>query len=351
MIRMDNIWRYRCPDEGQWMAFYDGEGRAAEREMLGEHLRGCASCQTLFEEISENAAFALSAFDVALPSHSRRSWSLMKKMWIPAAAALVLVGLGTGFHTLGQNVEAAFASLFQVKSIGTVPVTPQQIAALSRVVTQGGKVTLAHYGSIKVAGPMQETQVPLSGLSRYGMPNLWPASLGAPGLANVQTGIMVTLRLNVPHINSLIASQGGHDLFPASLNGVPFTLSVPAAASIHNGAWTLDEAPQPTLAAPGSVPVKQVAQALENLPFLPPQLQTAVAAMANWKNTLIVPLPGHPQTVTVAGTQGIVDANAGGTTAGEAWVEKDGLVVAISEHQSTPINQTQFQQRVARLFP
>jgi hypothetical protein len=262
----------------------------------------------------------------------------------------VIVAAGFTFQSAGQRAMAAIASLFQVKSIGTVGVSPTQIAELSRIVTQGGKVTLAHYGSVNVAGPLKETQVPLTGLSQYGMPNLWPSALGTPANASVQTGLTITLKLNVPNINALISSQGGQSLFPMSVNQVPFTLSIPAAATIHSGAWTVEEMPQPSLAVPGTVPTPEIAKALENLPFLPPQLQGAVAQMADWKNTLIVPLPGHPQNVPVAGTQGIVDTNQSRTTAGEAWVDKNGLIVAVLEHQNQAINQSAFQSEVARLF-
>ncbi len=346
-----NFWQHRCPDDGQWMAFFDGEGKPAEREMLGAHLRQCGHCQAVFEEISDAVTFADAGLDLIHPLTVRaRHWG--RKAWVgAAAAAMLMAGLGLTVNGAGQKAVAAIGSLFQVKSIRSVGVTPAQVASLTRIATQGGKVTLAHYGSIKVAGPMQEAKVPVFKLSQYGMPNLWPSALGTSQQALVQTGLRVTLKLNVPHINQLISSQGGRYFFPMSVNQVPFTLSIPAEASIHQGAWTVDEVPQPTVAAPGQVPVKAIAKALENLPFLPPQLQAAVQEMANWRNTLIVPLPGNPQTVPVGGTQRIVDSNAQGTAAGEAWVQKNGLVVAVLQHQSTPINRAAFQAEVARLFP
>lgn len=333
------------------MAFFDGEGRVSEREIMGAHLRSCLTCQTVFEEIGNAVTFGDTALDGIHPI-LRSGGGGVRKVWMSAAAAaVILAASGIAFHTAGQKALAAIGTLFQVNQVGTVGVTPAQLAKLSQIVTQGGHVTLAHYGSIKVAGPLQEAQVPVSQLSQYGMPNLWPVALGAVPNAVVQTGIQVTLKLNVPNINSLIVSQGGRDLFPKSLNQVPFTLSVPAAATVQHGAWTLDEAPRPTVALPGQVSVGGVAKALEHLPFLPTQLQSAVAQMANWKNTLIVPLPGHPQNVSVAGTHGIVDSNASGTTVGEAWVQRNGLVVAVMEHQSKPINHRAFQAEVARLFP
>lgn len=351
MKATNNIWQYRCPDEGQWMAFFDGEGKPAEREMLGAHLRQCSACQSIFEEIGETVLFADGALDWVHPVETpSRRWG--RKAWMPAAAAaLVLVGLGLSLNATGQKALAAIGSLFQVNSIGSVGVSPEQLAQLDRVVTQGGKVSLAHYGSVKVSGPSQNEQVPLGSLGQYGMTNVWPKALGSATTASVQTGLQVTLRLNVSHINQLIASQHGQYLFPMSVNQVPFTLSVPAEATIHHGAWTVEEVPQPTVSAPGKVPVAQVAKAVETLPFLPTQLKSAAAEMANWKNTLIVPLPGHPENVTVSGSKRVIDSNANGTTIGEAWVQKNGLVVAVIEHQQKPINQTAFKAEVARLFP
>lgn len=332
------------------MAFFDGEGRPADREMMGTHLRSCLDCQTIFEEIGQTVPFVDEALDLVHPLTSRSS-NLTKAWMAAAAAAVMLAASGVAFHSAGQKAMAAIASLFQVNKVGTVAVSPTQLAKLSRIVTQGGKVTLSHYGTITVAGPLRTTHVPISQLPHYGMTSLWPSAWGTAPTASVQTGLSVRLKLNVPNINALISSQDGRYLFPQTLNQEPFTFSVPAAATMHHGQWTLEEAPRPSVAVPGRMPVAQVAKALENLPFLPPQLQSAVAQMANWKNTLIVPLPGHPQNVTVAGTQGIVDENASKTTAGEAWVQKNGMVVAVIEHQSHPINQQQFRQEVSRLFP
>ncbi|MCY0899253.1 MAG: zf-HC2 domain-containing protein [Firmicutes bacterium] len=348
-MRTTDIWQHRCPDEGQWMAFYDGEGTARDREAMGAHLRSCTDCQRLLEEIGEAAVFGDLFLDYAYVGGHRRS-RRQPPRWFPVAAAATLVlAIGAGFYHVGHRAMAAIGSLFQVKSIGAVPVTPEQLARLTRAVTDGGRLTLKYYGSIDVAGPRQAKPVPLAALPRYGMPNLWPRALGPVKAASVETGLRVTLTLNVPHINQLIESQGGRDLFPARLNYQPFTLVVPAAAIIRHDGWTLEEVPQPLVVAPGRVPVGRITKALENLPFLPPSLQTVVAQLANWKNTLIVPLPGHPENVAVAGTHGIVDSNAKGTTIGEAWVT-NGMVVAVLEHATTPINRTAFEREVARLF-
>lgn len=348
-MKMTNMWEHRCPDEGQWMAFYDGEVVESQQERLGDHLRSCSDCQQVFGEIGQAVWFGDEALDVAHPGSRKRTRHAMR--WVPwAAAAVVLIGLGTGLQTAGHRAMAAIGTLFQVKSVGEVPVSPEQLAQLSRVVTQGGRVNLTHYGSVAVTGPVENKSVALSGLKTYNMPNLWPAKLGASPTVNVETGVSVTLRLNVPHINQLIQSQGGHVLFPMSLNNRPFTVVVPAAARMTQGAWTLEEVPQPTVAVPGTVSETRVLNALANLPFLPPQLKSAVMEMSHWQSTLIVPLPGHPQNVQVAGTQGIMDENAKGTMAGEAWVTH-GTVVAVMEHQSHAINPGAFQSEVQSLFP
>lgn len=332
------------------MAFFDSQGKVADRERMGAHLRSCDACQAVFEEIGNMVMFADGAMDLVHPT-ARASRRNRGRWLMPvAAAAAVVLGVGVGTQAAGQRVLAAIGTLFQVKSIGTVPVTPEQLAAITKTVTQGGKVTLAHYGSVTVAGPMNVNTVPVSQLSSQNIPNFWPKGLGPMSTATVDSGIRVTLTLNVPNINQLIASEGGHDLFPQSLNHEPFTLVVPAAATMRSGNWTLEEVPQPTLAVPGTVPVQAVTKALENLPFLPPSLQSAVAQMADWKNTLIVPLPGHPQNVSVAGTHGIVAENRLGTTAGEAWVQ-NGVVVAVMEHQPQKISQSAFQTEVGHLFP
>lgn len=332
------------------MAFFDGEGRDNERERLGEHLRQCAACQQLFEDIGETVVFGDGALDLVHDVGGRRRLSQTRRWWLPTlGAALIIMGIGAGLHPAGNKAMAAFASLFEVKHIGTVAISPNEVTTLSRTISQGGHVTLKHYGSIKVAGPMQQQTVPLQRLSHYGIPNYWPKALGPVSTAQLKTGLRMTLTLNVPHINQLIQLQGGHDFFPMSINEKLFTLVVPSAATVSSGGWTLEEVPQPSVVVPGQVPIKAIMSAMENLPFLPSNVHAALATMANWKNTLIVPLPGHAQNVSVAGTQGIVDSNSSGTTVGEAWI-KNRVVVAVFEHQSHPVNQAAFQKEVAQLF-
>ncbi len=347
-MKTTSMWDRHCPDEGQWMAFFDGEGRPDDRERLGAHLRGCVACQNVFEEIGNAVWVADGALDTIHPAAKvRRHYG---KWWAGAAAAALVLGLGAGFHSAGQNVMAAVGSLFQVKSIGTVPVSPEEITALSRTLSQGGRVTLAHYGSVKVSGPVQKESVAGGQLKNFHMTNLWPAAWGSEPPASVRTGMQVTLRLNVPHINQLIEREGGRDFFPMSLNNRPFTLVIPAEATMTHGSWTIQEVPQPTVAVPGRVPVKTVAKALENLPFMPTSLKDAVSRMVNWKDTLIVPLPGHPQNLQVSGTRRIADENPSGHTAGEAWIQK-GVVVLVTKHQSQPISLSQFESQVSRWLP
>lgn len=334
------------------MAFYDGQGPARDREALGAHLRSCPECQRTLEEISEAALVGdaiLEYAGTAARKHGRRL-AARRSRWMPVAwAAALVLAMGAGFYHVGHRAMAAIGSLFEVKSIGTVRVSPEQLARLTRTVTEGGRVTLKYYGSVDVTGPREAKPVLLRDLPQYNMPDLWPKALGPIKEASVETGLRVTLTLNVPHINQLIVSQGGRDLFPESLNGQPFTLVVPAAAIMRRDGWTVEEVPQPMVVAPGHVPVHAITRALENLPFLPSSLQTVVAQLNNWKDTLIVPLPGHPENVAVAGTHGILDSNAKGTTVGEAWVQ-NGMVVAVLEHASKPINRADFQAEVARLF-
>lgn len=341
-----DLYQTRCPSEAQWMAFYDGEGTSESRENLGKHLRDCAICQTILSEVGEQVMLMDFAFEANPPLKRRHRI----ERWIPvSAAAVVAVAVGLGMHTSGNRVMAALATLFQVKSIGTVPISPEQLAEISNVVTDGGHVTLNHYGSITVAGPVQSESVPLRQLPKMGIANIWPTTLGNVSQASVQTGIHVSLKLNVPHINQLIASEGGHDLFPESSNEVPVILTVPSEATIRDDAWMVKEVPQPTVAVPGSLSTAPLIKALAHLPFLPSSLQSALGQMTNWKSTLVVPLPGHPENVTIHGVAGIVESNPTRTEVGEAWVQ-NGTVVAVIEHRAEPINVKAFQLEVSRLF-
>ncbi len=349
----------KCPDAGQWLRFWDGNVTDEEARQWGVHLRSCAFCQQQLRDVDEWATFADQSLDRLGYGRSHEPARLHRPSrrwgWLAAAAAVLAVfAVGPG-RRAGSQALAAMGSWLQVQRIGAVAVSPQQISALKNTMTLGGRVALTHYGSVTVNGPMRQISATVDQLPHYGMPDLWPKAFGRPGAVTVDSGIRVVLRLNVPHVNQLIRSQGGRQLFPAALNEKPFTLYVPAAAIITpalNGRqhWTIEEVPEPSLAVPGRVPLRQVVRALERLPFLPPNLAAAVAQMANWENTLLIPLPGHPQNVTIHGFPAVVDAGDLGRTAGIAWIQH-GLVVAIFRHQKRPVNLSQFVAEVAHAVP
>jgi len=342
-----------CPDEAEWLRFWDGEVNGPEAERLGQHLQMCHACQRQLAAVGELAQFADRGLPPAGASRTRRS-SLAWRPWAVAAAVGVVLLAGGANPLWRKGALAAVGQLFQVNRIGAVAITPAQLTRLDQVVTQGGQVSLAHYGSVRVMGPLRQLTVPPRQLPQYGMPDLWPVQFGANALATVDNGVRVEFRLNVPAVNQLIVEQGGDRLFPEALNQRPFTVYVPAYARISqtgsHGSWTVEEAPQPTLAIPEGVNFHQVVNALSGLPFLPPTLSQAVLQMANWKNTLLVPLPGSPENVTVHGNPAVLDTGNENTTAGVAWVDR-GVVVAVFHHQATAVNRSAFLTEVQQAVP
>jgi hypothetical protein len=107
-------------------------------------------------------------------------------------------------------------------------------------------------------------------------------------------------------------------------------VTVPEAAvttgSSSGATYTLVEMTRPTLDIPAGIPTQTVWNALVSLPFLPSNLRTALKSEQNWRDTLIVPLPGHPQNVTFMGRPAILEVGPHGHDAFVAWLQGNALV-------------------------
>ncbi|MBX6377612.1 MAG: zf-HC2 domain-containing protein, partial [Clostridia bacterium] len=237
----------RCPDEGRWQAWIDGEVDAVEGAVLSAHFRGCADCREAagrLRELTERQDRALRArlqavrgggFDA--PSAHRGAWEAVlsrlaaaraetagagvatadaglaaaaraalpggvkpgpetpaedpragtrrawRRAWTAAAAAVVLAGV-----LLVPPVRSAAAGLlsaFRVERLAVVPVGPQTMARIRQALQERGVTTidLREYGDIEVTGREVRSNPPAEELAQLGFPPL-PTRLGDAALVS-----------------------------------------------------------------------------------------------------------------------------------------------------------------------
>ncbi len=338
-----------CPDETTWMRYLDGEVDLTES--LFQHLEACPLCAERLAEAATLLGFSDQAH-AGRPVPVRRPRPRSRRAIVAAAAAALLaffvVSLGAGRTTLADVLN-----IFQVKAVASATITPSQVQALMGALSRGGTVKLSYYGSVSPLTSASSRMVPVASLPTVArLPDLWPGSWGA-ATSRVTTANRITFRLNVSHINQLIAMDHGRQYFPAALNEVPFVLTVPesatTAATRGGVSYGLVELRQPALSLPAGVDVTAVRNAILGLPFLPPSLARTISSIGNWRNTLILPVMGQSRNVTMDGHPAVLEVSPSGRGLALVW-EQDGVLVGFGAHAPTPIAPSQFVAMARRLF-
>lgn len=355
-MRINRSVMLNCPDASVWVSYLDG---AIPLEApWTDHLAACTTCQTHYEEALELVTLGQQALNGEGADVLGRQNKPGATRWVRyvggVAAAAAVVGLV--WLTPAHRALADALNVFQVQTVSGATVSSAQLTRMMDTLSQGGRVSLKHYGSITPtpAGPAR-TMAPSALPSAAGLPDLWPAIWNSQSMAHVTAGQRVTFRLNVPHINQLILASGGTHLFPRAVNGVPFTLTVPEEATLHTvqGAVTygLIELREPSLAVPSGIDLAQVRDALMNLPFLPPALQDSVASIANWRHTLVLPVQSANQNIRLNGHPAVLESGQNGHALGAIWVQH-GVLVVVGAHSSVgALSRKAFVSLVSKLFP
>lgn len=352
-----------CPTDVDWLKFLDHEAAPEESRIWAEHLDGCATCRANFLDLAATAGWSASVIeqwmDEELPKPSVpfwRSWNLARGV----VASFLVAGVALAAIPPARNALAAVIHSLQFKGITTVNLTPQKLNQIEQRLTQGGTVSLSHYGSIKTIGSQTSPHsIAVSQIaSRTGLPNEWPTSLGKAGsvVAQVITPERVVLTLNVPAINQLIKDEGGHHLLPASVNRVPITVSIPTMVNMTQtggqggGSYALTETRTPSISLPQAANQRQIAVAIASLPFLPPSLQEALVPLEGGGSPpMPVPTTSTTQHIMIqGGTAALITGPGTGGGMTVVWAHA-GVFNRFTYYGS--MTSTQFVKQVQQWFP
>lgn len=272
------------------------------------------------------------------------------------AAAAVVAALGLVFSASARQVMADAFHVFVATKVTAVGFTGAQAQQLNQVLTSGGRVSLKRFGSVNVTErPNTTVQTSTAHLAQWGLPDLWPSSLGSPQVM-VTTRERAVFRLDVPAINAFIKSVGGTTLFPAAVNEVPLSVTIPTSVALYpSGAPRsalvgLTEMRAARLMVPGSIHLGQVRDAILALPFLPFKLRSALSAVKNWRQTLVLPVNGTVRSFSFGGHPAILEYTPSSRSGSVVWMNR-GIIVVANVWTRQGMSPSQIEAWVGRLFP
>lgn len=314
-------------------ALETGAAWTATRVGEGEGKAAVADAEAAWERLAAvwgRGAGQQASGPTPLPSR-RRSWPIA----VGAAAALAVGALAL------SPVRAAAAQMlqvFRVQNVQVVTVSPSDLASIQKALQGAGKVDVQGLAQVQVQSQGKAQTLPLAAArAAVGFPLAVPGALPAGyTLSGVQVQPQTQVafsHLQVGAINSLLASLGSRQGLPAAVGLATIDLSMPPSAVLEYAAAgqapiEVAEGPTPTLSVPAGVDVNAVRQVLLNLPFIPSDLRSQLAAVANWQDTAVIPqVAGVSQAVTVNGAQGTFVASPAKSGSGSVLLWFSGGVV------------------------
>ncbi|MDD4588278.1 MAG: DUF4367 domain-containing protein [Heliobacteriaceae bacterium] len=307
----------KCPDQGTWQAYLDGEDTGTAALQLEQHARECSACQAVIEELAELDAWSSGRLEKYRSSIDRMvsephlmadkkanggfSMKSGYKKWIAGVAAAAFLLAGSLNIPQVQQAAADFLSMFRVQKMQMVKISPEQIEQMAQAVkAKTGEVDLQQLGKVDVSQKQEEIKLSLSTAQEQLSFALKKPAFVPPGYnliepVTVNTEGKAEFRLEVDQVNSLLQGLGAQRLLPQSLQGQAFTVSMPAGVRLEylregeRRGIGLSQFAGPQVTVPSGVDPVELRMALLDLPILPADLRTQLAAIEDWENTLVVP--------------------------------------------------------------
>ena len=123
-------------------------------------------------------------------------------------------------------------------------------------------------------------------------------------------------KLDVAGFNGMLESFGSTHPLPQELDGEVFVVNIPAALTAdysgpdaigEGGYLVVGQTRSPELIVPDGVDPAELRDVILNLPLLPENLRSQLAAIEDWRSTLIIPnVDGQATEVEIAGKSAVV---------------------------------------------
>ena len=366
-------------NNGQLRAALDGELNPNELA----HLTKCPVCQTRQKEIETQSLFASDklAFRAFATNDSRLSsaqaWhrfnqhritqketSMFKKLFTTPLIRYGIPALLVFAMIFAFPSARAFASeilnLFRIQQVAVIPVDFTGMQSLNgavgndigQLISNSITMTKKPGDPIDAADANQASQ--LTGFTVRVPQNLTPSRI------SIMNGSDFTLTVDRAKAQALLSEAGRSDLvLPATIDGAKISVTIPNSVSVdfgtcpppssdgdgpkfnHNGSASrlyadciiLAEVPSPTVSAPASVDVAQLAQIALEFSGMNSAQAKAFTDTVDWTSTLVVPIPKNAASYEQVSVDGVTGTLIQRPTDDAPqflllWV-KDGIIYAI----------------------
>ncbi|MEG6615332.1 DUF4367 domain-containing protein [Peptococcaceae bacterium 1198_IL3148] len=345
----------QCPDRGTWQAYIDDEVSSTEKVTLEQHAEGCPKCQQILTEISDLAMWSedkLAQYQGLILDDDNtkenqtqitkgRDFWMTKgiKKWV-AVAASVAVLAGSLTLTPVQDAVADLLSIFRVQKIETVKINPAELNQMARdIEAKVGQVDLQQFGEVQFLNTNELQTLTLAEAKNtvnfdLKEPKFIPNNFTLDEQVNVMRENTAEFKLNVEPVNAMLKSLGAKTLLPDTLSGQAFTIKTPDGVQMNyqnkdNKFFSFYQSNSPEVRVPDGVNPNELRAALLDLPILPEDLRTQLAAIEDWQHTMVIPEAEASEVVTIDGHQGIFTSSPHGGFSNLMWVD-NGVIYQIS---------------------
>ena len=347
----------QCPDKGLLQAYLDNEVSTAEKTEIEEHLAVCTQCRQTAEELAglevwaegilhqhrcdiENIVEQTASGAGCANNNITRGGNRMKrilKKWTAAAASVAVLTAALTFAPV-QDALADFLSIFRVQKVQMVKIDPDELQQMAKEVEeQVGEIDLRQFGKIEFQKQVEPKQL-TPAEAEAGLPFAVKQPAAVPTDVVLDDKVIFVpegeaeFELDVEQVNAMLKSFGAKTMLPETLQGKTFSIKTPAGVEMKyldrsgETAFSVHQFASPEINVPQGVDADALRLALLDIPFIPQDLRTQLAAVKDWQNTLIVPTAEDAEAITVNGNDAVYSNHQGYSSL--IWVE-EGVIYQI----------------------
>ncbi|MTI81158.1 MAG: DUF4367 domain-containing protein [Firmicutes bacterium] len=347
----------QCPDKGTWQAFLDDEVTATEKKSLKIHLESCLCCKKVINELQElenwcdppMAEYQSVIEDMVTEDNKNKSkpnnqptGGILKmgkaKKWVAVAASAVVL-TGTMAFAPVQDAVADFLSIFRVQKIETVKINTEELNKMAQAFENKlGEVDLQQLGKMEIVEQIDQQMLPLAEVKenlsfKFKQPSFVPEGYEMDEKVQLVNNGKAEFSLDVQQVNAVLKGLGANTFLPQSLQGKSFSINSQNGAVskyLKQGSqqhFSFTQYASPEVTVPEGVNPVDLRKALLDLPLLPNDLRTQLAAIEDWQSTMIIPEAEGVEDITINGNDGVYVENH--NFAYMMWVD-DGIIYTVS---------------------
>lgn len=364
-------------------AYLDHETSEQDTEQVKKHLEMCASCGESLSEVQQRSESNRSRFNALTPAITPDADALIAQIQtrrlndaIPKkshwrsflAASIAIAALTTAFYFEPVRVWAAeFLSLFRVQQVTVLRFDPANLQQLNRGLYGDDserriEQLLSDTARIEKHGEPKDVQTVNEAARIAGFGIQMPTSL-QPARIRVHPGVDAQFDIDVERLQGILDDAGRSDIrIPEEIDGEMIRINVPAMVTTFFGSCpdqqemskenrraqfkkykdckVLVQLPSPTVVAPPSLNVHELATQMMKLLGLKEEEARAFSESIDWATTLVIPIPIDPRVnvteVNINGAKGYSFIKGEPGTDSEVsynllWV-RDGIVYSLMGH-------------------